>query len=66
MKFQLKDDRVLISLKRRELAPSKSGKTLVLASTRGTRRSKIKIRGKWVRVNANVFIDADHPKKKGD
>ena len=65
MKVELKNGRLIISLKLRKPAASKSGKTAVVASTRGVRRSSVKMQGRWVRVNANAFIDAGHPNKEG-
>ena len=64
MKAEIKNDRLIISLKVRKPAPSKSGKTLLVATTRGVRRSAIKMRGKWVRVIAHAFIDVPHPTKR--
>ena len=61
MKVEVKNGRIIISLKLRKPAPSKSGKTLLVASTRGVRRSGVKVTGRWVRVNANAFIDGNHP-----
>jgi hypothetical protein len=57
MKVEVKGGRILISLKLRKPAKSKSGKTLLVASTRGVRTSTVKIRGRRVRINANAFID---------
>jgi hypothetical protein len=64
MKLELKDGRLIISLKLRKPTPSKSGKTLLVGTTRGVRRSTVKMRGKWVRIVAHAFIDADHPDKE--
>jgi hypothetical protein len=64
MKVGIKNDRLVISLKLRKPTPSKSGKTLLVASTRGVRRSNIKMQGRWVRVNANAFIDVGQPTKR--
>ena len=58
MKVEVKNGRIIISLKLRKPAPSKSGKTLLVATTRGVRRSIVKMRGKRVRVIAHAFIDA--------
>ena len=63
MKVVIENGRLLISLKLRKPAPSKSGKTLLVASTRGVRQSNVKIRGRWVRVNANAFIDMNRSKQ---
>lgn len=60
MKVEMKRGRLLISLKLHKPKPSKSGKTLLLASTHGVRSSNVKIRGRRVRINANAFIDVNH------
>jgi hypothetical protein len=60
MKVEVKSGRLIISLKLRKPTASKSGKTLLVASTRGVKYSNVKIRGRWVRVNANAFIDVKH------
>ncbi len=59
---EIKNGRFVISLKLRKPTLSKSGKTLVVASTRGVKRSSVKIDGKAVRYIANAFIDPDRPK----
>jgi hypothetical protein len=44
---------------------SKSGKRLVVASSRGVRRTSLRIDHKPVAVNANAFVLPDkHPSKK--
>jgi len=63
MKVEIKNGRLLISLKLRKPTASKSGKTLLVASTRGVKSSNAKISGRHVRVNANAFIDV-HPRKQ--
>ena len=62
MKVELKNGRLLISLKVRKPAPSKSGKTWLVATTRGPRESGVMIQGRPVRINANAFIDP--PRKR--
>jgi hypothetical protein len=61
MKVEVKNGRIIISLKLWKPTASKSGKTLLVASTRGVRRSTVRMRHKWVRVIAHAFIDANHP-----
>ena len=63
MKVEVEKGRLVISLKLRKPSPSKSGKTLLVASTRGVRQSNVKIRGRRVRVNANAFIDLKGPEQ---
>jgi hypothetical protein len=63
MKTEVTNDRFVISLKLREPKPSKSGKTLLVASTHGVRSSSVKVDGRPVLVNANAFIDVRQPKR---
>ena len=64
MKVEVKNGRLLISLKLQKPIPSRTGKTLLVASTRGVRRSKVTIAGKPVRYIANAFIDLERPKRR--
>jgi hypothetical protein len=64
MKAEIRGDRLLISLPLQKPTPSKSGKSLVVASTRGTKKAKIKIRGRSLRVNAIAHIKNGHPPKE--
>ena len=59
MKFTLKKRRVVIDLPIRELRPSASGKTLLMASTGGVRKTDKAFEGRTVCVNANVFCYPD-------
>ena len=59
MKVEVKNGRLTISLKLRKPTPSKSGKTLLVASTRGVQTSSVEVNGKPVRIVANAFIDID-------
>lgn len=59
MKAETKNGRIIISLKIRKPTPSKSGKTLLVASTRGVQTTGIEVDGKPVRIVANAFIDVD-------
>jgi hypothetical protein len=60
---EIKNGRLFISLKLRKPTLSNSGKTLVVASTRGVKRSSVKIDGKFVRYTANAFIDLGRGKQ---
>jgi hypothetical protein len=65
-RFQLIGRTLVITLKVNQPKPSKSGKSLLVASTRGPRNSGITIKGKKVRVSANAFILLDRrPRKPG-
>ena len=50
MKVEVKNGRLTISLKLRKPTPSKSGKTLLVASTRGVQTSSVEVNGKPVRI----------------
>ena len=63
MKVEVKNGRIIISLKLWKPTASKSGKTLLVASTRGVRRSTVKIGGRWVRIIAHAFIDVGRPEQ---
>jgi hypothetical protein len=66
MKAELKGEYLFIRLRLLKPRTSKSGKSTLVASTRGPRDSGIEIKGKPVRIIANAFIDLkDLQKKKG-
>jgi hypothetical protein len=65
MKAESKNGRIHISLKlRKSPTISRSGKSLIVASTRGVRISNIMINGKRVHIIANAFIYVRAPKKR--
>jgi hypothetical protein len=55
MKVTRKNRRLVIDLPISELRPSASGKTLVVASSHGVRKTNESIDGRTVCVNANAF-----------
>jgi hypothetical protein len=63
MKVTFKDDYVVIRLKLQKPRLSKSGKSMVIATTRGPLLSNATFRGNEVRVVANVIFDAPTPPK---
>jgi hypothetical protein len=66
MKAETKNGRIYISLKQRKSpTPSRSGKSLVVASTRGVRISNIMVKGKPLRIVATAFIYIRASKKRG-
>jgi hypothetical protein len=59
MKAKIEHGKLVISLPLQEPKLSKSGKALVVATSRGVRQSTVKLEGKSVQVNANAFIYVD-------
>jgi hypothetical protein len=64
MIVEINKGRLIISLKPREPKASKSGKNLLVASTRGVNTSSVKVSGRTVRVTAHAFIHAVPLKKR--
>ncbi len=62
MKVTAEDGYLVIRLKLGTPRLSKSGKSMLVASTRGPKRSNVKIRGQFIRVNANAFYDRVKPR----
>jgi hypothetical protein len=56
---QIRNGKLIIAVKVQEPKLSLSGKTLVVASTRGPRKSSLTINGKPVYVIANAYIQPD-------
>lgn len=59
MKATVIDGQLVISLPMEKPTKSASGKTLIVASSRGVRSSSVKVGGKDVCVVANAFIYVD-------
>lgn len=60
MKAKIRNGRLIVSVPMQEPTPSKSsGKTLVVASSRGPQESSVLVEGKPVYVNLNAYIYAD-------
>lgn len=57
-KIEVTEDVIIITLPRQTPTPSASGKTLVIASTRGNVRTDEMVDGRPVTVGANVYIPA--------
>ena len=57
MLVEKKKGRLLISLPLRKPKPSSSGKTRLVATSRGVKETSIKIAGMPLRVTASAFID---------
>lgn len=63
MKVSFEGDYVVIRLKLQKPRLSKSGRSMIVATTRGPLRSNAKFRGNEIRVIANVIYDAPTPKE---
>ena len=61
MDTKIRNGNLVISLPLEEPRTSASGKTLVVASSRGVRRSTARLNGKIVCVVANAFVYPDAP-----
>lgn len=58
MKVTLKDNELTIVMQCGDLEPSKSGKSLILASTRGNKTTSVQVDGKALVVSVNAYISA--------
>ena len=63
MKVTNEGGHLVIRLKLWKPHLSTSGKSMVVASTRGPKRTNLQISGKCVRVNANAFYDSAKPQE---
>ncbi len=56
MKVEIKDNKMIMTVDMQTPAPSASGKTLVVASSRGNVQTAAEIDGKPVTVGFNAYI----------
>ncbi|NBJ14824.1 MAG: hypothetical protein FNP40_04475 [Dehalobacter sp. 4CP] len=56
MKVEIRDDKLCIEIDLETPTPSSSGKTLVVASTRGNVVTDVEIDGKPVTIGLNAYI----------
>ena len=56
MKVEIRDNKLCIEIDLEEPAPSASGKTLVVASTRGNMVTDVTVKGKPVTIGLNAYI----------
>jgi hypothetical protein len=56
MKVEIKDNKLCIEIDLEEPKPSSSGKTLVVASTRGNAVTTAEVNGKPVIIGLNAYI----------
>ena len=65
MQTKIEKGQLVITLPLQTPTPSASGKTLIVASSRGVKRSAVKLEGKELCVVANAFIYPSSPDEKG-
>ncbi|NBJ14762.1 MAG: hypothetical protein FNP40_04150 [Dehalobacter sp. 4CP] len=56
MKVEIRDNKLCIEIDLETPTPSSSGKTLVVASTRGNTVTDVEIEGKPVTIGLNAYI----------
>lgn len=56
MKVEIRDNKLCIEIDLEKPTPSSSGKTLVVASTRGNTVTAVEIDGKPVTIGLNAYI----------
>jgi hypothetical protein len=66
MKSRIENGNLIIELPLEEPRPSKSGKTLLVASTRGVKPSAAQLKGKMISIVANAFIFPDKTTASSD
>ena len=58
MKAEIKDNKLIITIDLQDPTPSASGKTMVIASTRGNVQTSLSVKGKPVTIGLNAYIKA--------
>ena len=56
MKAEIKNGKLIITMELSEPTPSKSGKTLVIATSHGNQPTTVQVDGKVVTVGVNAYI----------
>jgi len=56
LKAELKDGKLIIEIDTQEPEPSKTGKTLTIASTRGNQVTPIMVHGRELIIGLNAYI----------
>jgi hypothetical protein len=59
IKVEIKGKRLIIDMPLESPTPSSSGKTLVVASTRGNFKSDVRVNGLPVTIGVNAYIKPD-------
>lgn len=57
MKAEIIGDELVIRIKMQKPTASKSGKTLVVATSSGNKQTDVKVNGKFVTIGFNAYID---------
>ena len=56
MKAEIKNGKLIITMELMNPTPSKSGKTLVIATTHGNQPSTCQVKGQVVKIGVNAYI----------
>jgi hypothetical protein len=56
MTVRIEKNRLIVEIEMQPPTPSKTGKTLVVATTHGNKASEAKVNGKPVTIGLNAFI----------
>lgn len=56
MKAEIKNGKLIITMQLMDPTPSKSGKTLVIATTHGNQPSTVQVKGQVVTIGVNAYI----------
>ena len=56
MKAEIKNGKLIITMQLMNPTPSKSGKTLVVATTHGNQPSTVQVKGQVVTIGVNAYI----------
>jgi hypothetical protein len=59
MEARIEDGKLVIELPLEKPRPSSTGKTLLVATTRGVQRTTARLRGKTISIVVNAFIPRD-------
>lgn len=59
MESRIEDGKLVIELPLEKPRPSSTGKTLLVATTRGVQRTTARLKGKTISIVANAFIPRD-------
>jgi len=59
MESRIEDGKLVIELPLEKPRPSSTGKTLLVATTRGVQRTTARVRGKTISIVVNAFIPRD-------
>jgi hypothetical protein len=60
MKAQIVNGNIVVTIEMQEPTPSASGKTLVVATTRGNVTTEVMVDGKPVTIGMNAYVSADN------